>query len=580
MMNSKKKALTVLSLAFALSLATTGAVYSATASADNEPFAIDAGASIKIVGTTDESAVDTESGIRFSATVTPEFVSTLGDNDYVGMMIVPSKVITAYANQEGEVEEDYLQFIADKKGETKTQIENDVACKYNKADLSTAENTTVYGVIASVKDDHYDDDYQAVAYYVKDGVYNYIGASEASTVTQVASVALLDTEFPYANEEKNALGNILEKSVIVRNGLTLNDGVYEMTLTETDTVDLQSEFGFAGDSFADIGLVVEKGNTSYLNNFITYDETANTLKSSMTGEWLDVTVTAYDGNVSLPLSISYEPTVKDVTWGDYELSTYGASTIDENGGVSMVAGSYTGDSYTSMGEANVPYVAFKGDFTSEQSVVVDFTGGNMPNIALFADQPDADTKNFVGASAIMFSQGVLNPNGENQMPASYRSRINVYGPRIFTKWNSTTFEDDTTSVANGNTTLIYTDASISTGTMISYADMEANTDTSYRLMVKFYVRNAKGQVAMTATLMQKNADYDGAEGTYPYTVVHIAKKNLSRTFDNLGLSSGSVILYGRPYKETKLDKIHAIYNNADDEAKVLEWTGETVKLTA
>ena len=235
---------------------------------------------------------------------------------------------------------------------------------------------------------------------------------------------------------------------------------------------------------------------------------------------------------------------------------------------------------TAMGEANVPYVAFKGDFTSEQSVVVDFTGGNLPNIALFADQPNENTKNFVGASAIMFSQGVLNPNGKNEMSSSYRKRFNIYGPRIFTKWNSTTFEDDTTNVGNAHTALIYTDSSISTGTMPTYEEMEANTDTSYRLMVKFYVRNTKGQVGMTATLMQKNADYDGTEGTYPYTVVHIAKKNLSRTFDNLGLSSGSIILYGRPYTETKLDKIHAIYNNVDDEDMVLEWTGETVTLTA
>ena len=575
MMNSKKKALTVLSLAFALSLATTGAVYGVTASAENEPFAIDAGASIKVVGTTDESAVETETGIRFSATVTPEFVSTLGDNDYVGMMIVPSKVITAYNNQDGEVEEDYLQFIADKKGVAKSTVENDVACKYEKADLSTADNTTVYGVIASVKDAHYDDDYQAVAYYVKDGVYNYIGASDASTITQVASIALLDTEFPYAPEEKTALGNILEKSVVVKNGLTLNDGVYELTLTDTDTVDLQAEFAFAGDDLANIGLAVEKGNTDFLNNFITYDETANTLKTNITGEWLDVTVTAYDGNVSLPLAISYEPTVKNVEWTstdgdrtqDFELATYGASTIDENGGVSLAAGVYSGASEGALGTANVPYIALKGQHGGEgMHVLIDFTGANLPNIAFFTDQPDENTKNIVGRTGFLFSSGMADKAGA--YAGTYDNRYNIYGAPFFT---------NKAGDKSGSFSTTWVTATDSAG-VISNVEFTKNPTQKYRLVLSLYPNRATNDgngLRYTWALLTPNPDYDATDATsYPYIRSKYvgAKDALKGT---TYYTTGGVVIYGRPYDDTKIDGMQ-IYTNTDSswaDNSIADWTG-------
>ncbi len=580
MMNSKKKALTVLSLAFALSLATTGAVYGVTASADGEPFAIDAGASIKVVGTTDESAVETDTGIRFKATVTPEFVSTLGDNDYVGMMIVPSKVITAYNNQDGEVEEDYLQFIADKKGVAKSTVENDVACKYEKADLSTADNTTVYGVIASVKDDHYDDDYQAVAYYVKDGVYTYIGASGASTIVDVANSALLDTEFPYTVEDKRALGNILEKSVVVNNALTLNDGVYELTLTDTDTVDLQSEFGFAGDDLANIGLAVEKGNTDFLNSFITYDETAKTLKSSMTGEWLKATVTAYDGNVSLPLAISYEPTTKDVTFTitnaeqaeEKTLSTYGASEFDsKTGAVKLLAGSYSGTGVTDFGTTNIPYVALDGAYGENSYVVVDFKGNNIPNVAFYTDSPSNDTKNLVGANGFMFSNASFGKrDGTFGGSSKLYGRMNVYASAIFNK-------ADGTSVGSNANPLGYFNAS----DYIKGATLDANPDKEYRLIVYVIAPSTAGQYPYRGTyaLLEKNTEYDGAEGTYEWNyLVGQTGKNFGTKDTNNGYSqpTGGIIIYGTTYRTVELDAMQIVVGESTSwgNNQLKAWSGE------
>ena len=84
------------------------------------------------------------------------------------------------------------------------------------------------------------------------------------------------------------------------------------------------------------------------------------------------------------------------SWNGYSLNTYGASEIDSNGGVTLYAGSYSGESPIAMGTADVPYIAFSGNHSAGKTVVVDFTGCNMPNIAFFADQPSTATKTLSG----------------------------------------------------------------------------------------------------------------------------------------------------------------------------------------
>lgn len=584
-MKTKKKVLSVVSLAFALSLATAGAVNSAIANAAGEAYAIDAGASIKVVSTTDESAVDAETGIRFSATVTPAFVETLGENDYVGMMIVPSKVITAYNNQDGDVEVDYLQFIANVKGVEKAQVEADVACTYAKSALHATKDTTIYGVIASVQDAHYSDDYQAVAYYVKDGAYTYIGASEASTIVEVADTALLDDavlDGVEMSEYKNALGNIIEKSIVVSTGLELDGEACEITLTDTDTVDVQAMFSGANVDVNNIGLTVEKNNSDHFNSFIEVDDETCATKISMVGEWLDVTVSAYDGMVSIPLSISYTPTVQDVSWSfkDVEdnnkeytcnFTTYGASAIDENGGVTLAAGSYTGKTENAMGTADVPYVAVKGEYggaTAEAiHVLIDFTGCNLPNIAFFTDQPDENTKNIVGRNGALFSSGVADKDGE--YGGDYDNRLQFYGAPFFTS-------SDGATVASAKTPWHTLKSSAG---VVSNVVFTENPTKQYRLVLSMYPKTAASKskfISYTWALLEKNTAYDGTEGTYPYSIIsYCAKQSQVNIPESGAYTAGGIVIYGRPYDDTKIDGMQILgagTNNWAD-SRIATWTG-------
>lgn len=583
-MKTKKKVLSVVSLVFALSLATAGAVNSAIANADGEAYAIDAGASIKVVSTTDESAVDAETGIRFSATVTPAFVETLGENDYVGMMIVPSKVITAYNNQDGDVEVDYLQFIANVKGVEKAQVEADVACTYAKSALHATKDTTIYGVIASVQDAHYSDDYQAVAYYVKDGAYTYIGASEASTIVEVADTALLDDavlEGVEMSEYKNALGNIIEKSIVINTGLELDGEACEIALTDTDTVDVQALFSGTNVDVNNIGLTVEKNNSDHFNSFIEVDEETSALKISMVGEWLDVTVSAYDGMVSIPLSISYTPTVvEDVSWSfkDVEdnnkeytcnFNTYGVSDIDENGGVSFLAGSYTGEDTGNLGTANVPYIALDGQYGACESmhVLIDFTGDNLPNIAFFTDQSDENTKNIVGRNGCLFSAGMASKAGS--FGGSYSNRFNVYGVPFFTSQDGT---------KTGSISASWLTLKASTG-VVSKTIFAENPTQQYRLVLSLYHNRATKDgngLRYSWALLKPNPEYDATDATsYPYTVVSYAGATNALTGTKY-YTTGGIIIYGRPYETTKIDGMKILPNMSSTgwaDSRIATWTG-------
>lgn len=262
----------------------------------------------------------------------------------------------------------------------------------------------------------------------------------------------------------------------------------------------------------------------------------------------------------------YAFTEKQVTWKGYTLSTYGASTITENGSVILGPGSYSGSKPQALGTADIPYVAFNGEYLYETNVVIDFTGANMPNVAFFADAPNANTKNFVGASGYMFSFGVLNKEG-GVSHGQVAGRLNLYGPTMFTKADGTNPADHWSST--------YSLTKSSFPSLVSYTDMKASPTTQYRMMFSFYEPQADGCVRFSVMIMEKNTEYDGTANTKEYNLVFssgtIKRSNLYYS----DVTGRSIIIYGRPYEETQIDRIHTIYaGNASVNGELVEeWTG-------
>ena len=263
----------------------------------------------------------------------------------------------------------------------------------------------------------------------------------------------------------------------------------------------------------------------------------------------------------VPYATPYER--KDVTWNGYSLSTYGASNITADGEVVLGAGSYSGSRPQDMGTADIPYVAFNGNYSYETNVVVDFTGANMPNVAFFADAPNADTKNFVGASGLMFSFGVLNKSG-GISHGQVMGRMNLYGPTLFTKIDGTGVGDHWSSAY-----------SMSHDSLVSYMKMKETPTTQYRMMFSFYAPQADGYIRLSVMIMEKNAQYDGTANTKEYTLVYNSGIIKRSNIQYADVTGRSIILYGRPYEETQIDKIHTIYSgDANVNGALVEsWTG-------
>lgn len=571
MMNFKKKALTVLSLAFAFSLVSTGAVCSLTASATDETLSIDAGASIKVVGTTEDNYVDTETGIRFSATVAPTLVSSLGENDYVGMMIVPSKVITAYNNQDGEVEKDYLQFIANVKGDEKANVEETVSCRYDTAELSKEQNSTVYGVIASVKDANYNENYQAVAYYVKDGEYNYMGVSDTGTITQVADKALLDTEFAYTTQDKNALGNIIEKSIVMKNG---TDGA---TVTPIALKTWETKAGLKATYASEINdpnlTITTADNTvaSVENDVLTGLQTA--------GE-TTLNIKAYDGNVNLPITVTSTAEKGEKTKGFHaavEYATYGATIggivkKDELTNYPVITDVKLGSgalsknaTWTNVGATNMSYVSLNrvgGDYGLYSGVgyisVIEWTGDNMPMVGYFVDD-DNDIENIVGQKGILLTGG-FSIAGDINAVRPFQSSTRFYGYNMLKNDLSSTVLDTDNSTTDG----VLWQANSSIGQ--SYFEDETLANQKFRMFinVESATRNAY-TVCYVEVSIYKIAD-DGYNGDLVFTSIKQRNYPAPTNF-----FSGNIVVYGRPNETTVLDKIHLPMNSKDKMANHIDW---------
>ncbi len=579
MKKETKKWIVTTSLAFTCVLSCAIGTQVLTASADTAKEAdlqMLSGASIRMdVSNADgEVVVGSGTGIRFSATASKDLVATLVENgEYksdaeLGMLMVPAKYMSDYTAQlnEDNAYDDYFTYFS----EVKEANETNIKYVYPAEKLSTTEANNINVTLESLLDDNYDLSYQALAYYKLGGTTYYSAPSETRKVAEVAHAALTDTEKTYTADQRTALGNIIEKSIVLKHGLTEGaDGYYEMTLTQSETIDWKEIFSFCGDTMDSATITATKADIDNdIDRFVTVDDEAKTMCFGIVGEWLQVNLEAYNGDVNMDLKVLVDTPSTTTTWNDYSITSYGTSDIDENGGVTLYAGSYSGESPSAMGTADVPYVAFNGEYGYNSHVIVDFTGGNMPNITFAASQPDKNTKNFVGAKGYMFSNGIATKDGTYAGNAA--RRCNVYGPTLFTRLDGTK-PGDYASLLNS--------AANSTDKGIAYKTMEAATTTQYRLMLSFYECQSGYLLRYSVALLAKNPDYDGTEGTYEYTLVYSSGAvGMKDVYGSTGspLESGSIIIYGRPYEEIKIDRIHTVStgNSNTCNTYLKAWTGE------
>ena len=262
---------------------------------------------------------------------------------------------------------------------------------------------------------------------------------------------------------------------------------------------------------------------------------------------------------------------------------YGA-TLAENDGVTFAAGSYSGADSSHLDAADVPYMAFSkaGDYKLKEtgtnytglSVVVDFKGANMPNIAFLAGELSDSAKNFVGAQGILFSPGILQKNGEITSN-SLNNRFNLYGPKMFYG------KDSNGAVDNSGWGVLTTTGSQSGTYAFGYKYMLEHPDARFRLIVSVDVPDTSVNVfSFMVTLLQEKVGADAESSPYELLFksgkVQIKEVNLTDDGKTMFKDTGNIIIYGAPYREITIDKIQHVgmtvqeINNA-----YKEWTGET-----
>lgn len=243
------------------------------------------------------------------------------------------------------------------------------------------------------------------------------------------------------------------------------------------------------------------------------------------------------------------------------VKAYSATGFTDTQGVTLAAGSYTGNDVNAMGVADVPYVAFtkQGGFGLGSFVAVDFTGNNMPNISFFNDEVTKDTKNFIGRRGMFFSTGILPPNEKMSGLGEYlkayypmNATANAWQTGAFATWKA----DDTyktTVEINGTPKAV---------SPLSYFAFKATPTTKYRLIIGITgateTTTSGGDAAWKVGVAVKLINLDTS------TVMFLSEKQYTKTKASFGEGftfDGNIILYGRPYETTTIDKMYPIFEN-------------------
>ncbi len=530
-----------------------------SASAEANGLTMASGASIRITG----GEISADTGVRFKAIATKELAASLQaasqNGAEIGVFMVPQKCISAYDEaKKTDATLDYFDFMQTEYGKTKESISD----TYALSDLSTEKDNNLYVTLMSIKDVNYNLDYQAVAYYTLDGSeYVYTQPSDARRVAQVAHKALTDAkpEFEYTETQKASLGAIVGKAA------TLKADGGNVILNSGERVDFNELV--ASVTGAETALTVS--STEETGTALTLIDGAITAKpvnaTNAVNESNTVSVKGYNGKLNVTFNVTTVPTAQTKTIGKSAVTAY-AANVTANGLVNLPKGSYANESTNDTGDTDVPYVAFNGSYGAGNYAVVDFSGNNMPNFSFFTDM-EGDVQNFLNRDGLFMSQMMRWENGN--FAGTFANSYYIYGP---TGWGGAWTGGGTTTAWCLHNSASAANYLGEQGNALTYNVM-AKGGKQYRMVVGYDSLNNKAttapQVSLTLFLLQKNAEGSANE----YTLLTKAVGKTQTNKDLQSLTAGGIVIYGRPYEDTDLDKVHELYTTETLQTAMNEWLG-------
>ena len=586
----RKNLFMALSLAMAISaIVATTSLKSApeTAAADTvAPLYVKAGASIRKDVTMDDNGnvvVGSGTGIRYTAVASADLVNSLvettdGVTTYkegakLGMFIVPKKAIDKYETQKDTEggESDYFKYF-NSVNNAITEATISYVCKAESLDATTENEYKV--AIVDIETENYTEDYQAVAYYVLNGEYNYSEKSDVRSVAYVADKALLDTEEDYDVNDKTAFGSIIEKYIALSNG---EEGKCEKTVATLASFDLKETYA-------------SPINATDLTYTIAENETDVSIKDAKltglsTDGLADVRITAYDGYVDFTLQVTTKAEkgeTKTLHQNEYltqTYTTYGATTgeVEETNKFTgfpalnnVVLGSgvlSNGSTITSMGTTNLSYLKIENvagtNGTNEKAfdggsyvTILEFTGNNMPMVGYYVEHDDVE--NIVGEKGVLLTNG-FKVDGDTANVNTLKNKVTLFGYQMLTEDLTTAGGTDTTTneyngwISTTNAGYYYNSK---TDTASYNALANAGDDVRYRMFIQLADRGSSAGLGVRVSLHKINDNGTNGELVFAY--------NQNRGYgltDEAAYYNGGIILYGRPGESTKIDKVHYISNS-------------------
>ena len=260
-------------------------------------------------------------------------------------------------------------------------------------------------------------------------------------------------------------------------------------------------------------------------------------------------------NVQLVIQ-SIEPTISNSAkqfFEDNDMSIYGYDAVSDDMQVKLQEGTYQKEWWNVIND-DVPYVSYDGNYGAGSYVVVDFTGKNIPQFALFVDEVTSSLTD--QKQGLYIHTGMIKKNGDYVSPTD-SGRVTFIGPnkwkyqrpdaegRVGLQYGTSAWQEDNTTKNDA--------------TAVSPLSIRGLQDgVHYRYVVGIKSAKAtsatKGKIELQLLLI--NLDTNEQLVKYEFSAETEGLLSL--------LGGGNIVMYGRFNTAITLDKIYPIYTNVGD----------------
>ncbi len=234
------------------------------------------------------------------------------------------------------------------------------------------------------------------------------------------------------------------------------------------------------------------------------------------------------------------------------MTAYGYKAINVDMSAELYEGTYQGEWYTIKND-DVPYIAYNGNYGVGDYVVVDFTGKNVPQIAMCVDRVTSSLTD--GNRGLYVHTGMIKKTGA-LVSDTDGGRLTFFGPNKMEYGRPDA--DGRFGAQYGASAMDPTGTIKDTNNVPSPLSIRGLKDgVHYRYVVGLKKLQSEGTKArIEVELLLLNLDTN--EEVVKYNMVDARESTVSL------LAGGSIVMYSRYNTGIKLDKIYALYSGVTD----------------